>query len=104
MLVGEMQTMYRIRLPMKKPIPKFKSEDAERAFWSKSDATDHVDWTRAERVVLPHLKPSVKTISLRLPEAMLESLKLLANKRDVPYQSLLKQFLAERIEQELRFK
>ena len=89
---------------MKKQIPKFKSEDAERAFWAKADATDHVDWTRAERMVLSNLKPSVKTISLRLPESMLESLKLLANKRDVPYQSLLKQFLAERIEQELRFK
>ena len=89
---------------MKKQIPKFKSEDAERSFWAKADATDHVDWARAERMVLPNLKPSVKTISLRLPESMLESLKLLANKRDVPYQSLLKQFLAERIEQELRFK
>jgi predicted DNA binding CopG/RHH family protein len=89
---------------MKKQIPKFKSEDAERAFWAKTDSTDRVNWSRAERVVLPNLKPSVKTISLRLPESMLESLKLLANKRDVPYQSLLKQFLAERIEQELRFK
>ena len=86
----------------KRKIPKFKSEDQERAFWSKHDSTDYIDWTNAKKVVLPNLKPSVKTISLRLPEMMLEQLKLLANKRDVPYQSLLKMFLAERIEAELR--
>jgi len=85
----------------RRKIPKFKSEDQERAFWSKHDSTDYIDWTNAKKVVLPNLKPSVKTISLRLPEMMLEQLKLLANKRDVPYQSLLKMFLAERIEREL---
>jgi predicted DNA binding CopG/RHH family protein len=86
---------------MKKKIPKFKNEDEERAFWSIHDSTEFVDWKKAKRTLLPNLKPSVKTISLRLPKAMLEELKLLANKRDVPYQSLLKIFLAERIEEEL---
>lgn len=85
----------------KKP-PKFKDEAAERAFWSTHDATDYVDWESARRVVLPNLKPSQKTISLRLPTMMLAELKRLANKRDVPYQSLLKVFLAERLEQETR--
>ena len=88
--------------PAKKKIPKFASEDAEREFWASADATEYVDWRRAQRVVLPQLKPSLKTISLRLPELMLSELKLLANKRDIPYQSLLKMFLAERIQQELR--
>lgn len=84
-----------------KQIPKFKSEDGEREFWSKHDSTDYLDWKKAKKVTLPNLKPSVKTISIRLPEMMLNELKLLANKRDVPYQSLLKMFLAERIEKEL---
>lgn len=84
-----------------KRIPKFKNEDHEREFWSKHDSTDYLDWKTAKRVTLPNLKPSVKTISIRLPQMMLEELKLLANKRDVPYQSLLKMFLAERIEAEL---
>lgn len=87
---------------MKKKIPKFKNEDQESAFWSTHDSTDYVDWNKAEKVILPNLKPSVKTISLRLPQIMLEELKLLANKRDVPYQSLLKLFLAERIEEEFK--
>jgi predicted DNA binding CopG/RHH family protein len=86
---------------MNKKIPKFKSEDEEREFWAAHDSSRYVDWKKAKRVVLPELKPSVKTISLRLPEAMLEELKLLANKRDVPYQSLLKIFLAEKIHEEL---
>ena len=85
-----------------KKIPKFKNEEAERAFWSKADSTDHVNWEKAERVVFPKLKPSVKTISLRLPEALLEELKMLANKKDVPYQSLLKVYLAEKVEEELK--
>jgi len=87
---------------MKKKLPKFASEDQERAFWAKHDSADYIDWSKAERVTLPNLKPSVKTISLRLPEAMIAELKLLANKRDVPYQSLLKVFLAERIDRELK--
>lgn len=81
---------------------KFKTEDEEREFWSTHDSTEFVDWTKAKRVVLSNLKPSVRTISLRLPESILEGLKLLANKRDIPYQSLIKVFLAERIEQELK--
>jgi len=84
-----------------KKIPRFKNEDEEREFWSRHDSTDYIDWDKAKKVVLPNLKPSVKTISIRLPKMMLEELKLLANKRDVPYQSLLKMFLAERIEAEL---
>jgi predicted DNA binding CopG/RHH family protein len=86
----------------KKMIPKFTSEEKERQFWAKEDSTEYVDWENAKRVVLPNLKPSLKTISLRLPELMLAELKLLANKRDIPYQSLLKVFLAERIDQELK--
>ncbi len=82
--------------------PEFRSEDEEREFWANTDSTDYVDWDDARRVVLPNLKPSPKTISLRLPAMMLAELKLLANKRDVPYQSLLKIFLAERIAKELR--
>ena len=87
---------------MKKRIPKFKTEGEERRFWQTHDSTEYVDWSEAEPVILPKLKPSTKTISLRLPESMVEELKVLANKRDVPYQSLLKVFLAERIESELK--
>jgi len=85
----------------KKRIPKFKNEDKEHEFWATHSALDYLDVSRAEKITLPHLKPSVKTISIRLPEMMLAELKMLANKRDVPYQSLLKMFLAERIEVEL---
>lgn len=85
-----------------KKIPEFKSEDEERRFWASHDSTGYVDWKRAKRVVLPELKPSLKTISLRLPASMLAELKLLANKRDVPYQSLMKVFLSERIGEELK--
>jgi predicted DNA binding CopG/RHH family protein len=84
-----------------KQIPTFKTEDAERAFWAKNDSTDFVDWSQAKKAVFPNLKPSTKTISLRLPETMIASLKVLANKRDVPYQSLLKVFLNERIADEM---
>ncbi|MDQ3697198.1 MAG: BrnA antitoxin family protein [Gemmatimonadota bacterium] len=80
-----------------KPIPALKSEVAERAFWEAGDSADNVDWSQAQRVRLPALKPSTTTISLRLPDGMLDALKDLANERDVPYQSLLKVFLAERI-------
>ncbi len=85
---------------MKKKIPKFENEDQEREFWSKHDSTEYLDWRKAKRVSFPNLKPSTKTISVRLPESMLNDLKILANKRDVPYQSLLKVFLAERIREE----
>ena len=85
----------------KKSIPKFKTEAEERRFWQSHDSSEYFDWNDAEEVVLPRLKPSTKTISVRLPESMLEELKILANKRDVPYQSLLKIFLSERINSEL---
>ena len=85
----------------KKKIPKLKSEEKEREFWAKEDSTQYVDWSRAKRVILPNLRPSLKTISLRLPELMLAELKLLAHKRDVPYQSLIKIFLAERLVREI---
>ena len=86
---------------MKKKIPTFKTEDEERAFWARNDSSEYFDWSTAKRTVFPRLKPSTKTISLRLPESLIEELKLLANKRDVPYQSLLKVFLAERVDQEI---
>ena len=86
-----------------KDIPDFDSEDEERAFWAKNDSTEFIDWDKAEPVAFPKLKPSTKTISLRLPEFMLSELRLIANKRDVPYQSLIKIFLKERIDQELGY-
>ena len=86
---------------MRKQIPTFKNEEEERDFWSTHDSAEYFNWSKSERVIFSNLKPSIKKISLRLPETMLEELKLLANKRDVPYQSLLKIFLAERIEKEL---
>ena len=87
---------------MKKALPKFKSEDSEREFWANHDSTDFIDWRKAKRVTLRKLRPSSQTISLRLPKPMLDRLKLLANKRDVPYQSLLKMFVADRLETELK--
>jgi predicted DNA binding CopG/RHH family protein len=82
-------------------IPDFKDEEEERAFWATHDSLEYIDWDSAESVILPQLKPSTKTISLRLPESMLDELRVIANKRDVPYQSLIKVFLKERIDQEL---
>jgi predicted DNA binding CopG/RHH family protein len=87
---------------MKKQIPNFENEDQERDFWASHDSTVYVQWEKAKRKKFPNLKPSTRTISIRLPESMIEDLKILANKRDVPYQSLLKIFLAERIKEELR--
>ena len=87
---------------MRKTLPDFKSEEDERKFWSTADSTRYVDWSSAERKKLVRLKPSLKTISLRLPVSMIEDLKVLASRRDVPYQSLLKVFLAERLAQERR--
>lgn len=88
----------------RRSLPRFKSEDDERAFWATHDSADYVDWSKADRALLPRLKPSTETISLRLPESLLNELKVLANQRDVPYQSLLKIFLAERVEVERRRK
>ncbi len=85
----------------KKIIPKFRNEDEEWEFWASYDSTDYMSWSEAKEIIMPNLKPTLKTISIRLPEIMIEELKLLANKRDVPYQSLMKMFLAERVEQEL---
>lgn len=85
-----------------KPAPEFQSEDEEREFWATHDSTEYVDWRSARRRTFPNLKPTLRTISLRLPVYMIEDLKVLANKRDVPYQSLLKVFLAERLEKERR--
>ena len=84
----------------KKKPPDFKSEDEERRFWATADSTEYVDWQLGKRRKLVHLKPTLRTISLRLPVSMIEDLKVLANRRDVPYQSLLKVFLAERLAQE----
>ena len=84
----------------KKPVPRFRVEDKERQFWAAADSVDYVDWRQARRASFPKLKPSTRTISLRLPEALLADLKVLANKQDVPYQSLLKIYLAERIRHE----
>jgi predicted DNA binding CopG/RHH family protein len=86
----------------KKQIPEFRSGDDERKFWAEHDSTEFIDWKSAQRRSFPNLKPSLRTISLRLPVSMIEDLKVMANKRDVPYQSLLKVFLAERIELERR--
>ena len=84
-----------------KKIPKFKSEDEERAFWAKSDSSDYLDWSKAQKNPnLPNLKPSTKTISLRLPLIMLDQLKNIANKKDVPYQSYIKIVLADIIKEE----
>jgi predicted DNA binding CopG/RHH family protein len=85
---------------MKNKVPEFKNEDDERRFWATADSTEFVDWQSGKRKKLVHLKPTLKTISLRLPISMIEDLKVLANRRDVPYQSLLKVFWAERLARE----
>jgi predicted DNA binding CopG/RHH family protein len=84
----------------KKALPEFRSEDEEREFWGTHDSTEFIDWRGARRQKFPNLKPTLRTISLRLPVSMIEDLKMLANQRDVPYQSLLKVFLAERLKKE----
>ena len=84
-----------------KPIPKFKNEKEERKFWMTHDSTEYVDWSKARKAVFPNLKPTYKSISLRLPAFMLDEIKLLANKKDVPYQSLMKVFLAEKVKEEM---
>ena len=89
---------------IRKKIPKFSSEAEERAFWGREDSTEYIDWSKASEATVPKLRPTLRTISIRLPEGMIAELKRLANKRDVPYQSLLKVFLAERIRAELTTK
>lgn len=80
-----------------KPIPAFETEAQERAFWQAHDTADYVDWSQAQRAVFPNLKPTTTAISLRLPVSLLDRIKVEANKRDVPYQSLIKTWLAEKI-------
>ena len=87
---------------MKKRIPKFKNEDEERDFLSENDSSEYLNWKSAERVLFPNLRPSTKAISLRLPESLLDALRQMANDRDVPYQSLIKIFLQEQIEQDFK--
>jgi predicted DNA binding CopG/RHH family protein len=85
-----------------KQIPEFKNEDEEREFWAVNDSSDYIDWEKSFRSLFPDLKPTTQTISIRLPRHVLEKLKMLAKKRDVPYQSLIKVFLNERINEELK--
>ena len=80
-----------------KATPKFASEKNERAYWESHDSTEHLDWSQAQKVSLPNLKPTTKTISLRLPQHLLDSIKMAANSRDVPYQSLIKVWLQEKL-------
>ena len=84
-----------------KNIPLFKSEEEEREFWSLHDSSEYIDWEKAKRPVFPNLRPSSKTISLRLPEHILNEIKMIARKRDIPYQSLIKMFLSDRLKEEL---
>jgi predicted DNA binding CopG/RHH family protein len=84
----------------RKKLPDFKTEAQERSFWATADSTEYFDWPSAKRTKLVRLKPTLKTISLRLPLSMIQDLKILANHRDVPYQSLLKVFLSERLARE----
>ncbi len=80
-----------------KPIPQFASENEEQLFWEQQDSSDYLDWNKANKVVLPNLKPTTKTISLRLPQHLLDSIKSAAHARDVPYQSLIKVWLHEKL-------
>jgi predicted DNA binding CopG/RHH family protein len=81
-----------------RPVPTFATEAEERAYWETHDSSGNVDWSKAERVRLPNLKPSSTSISLRLPRTLLEQIKVAANKRDVPYQSLIKTWLSEKVD------
>ncbi len=83
-------------------LPKFKSEKDETEFWATHDSTGYIDYSKAKRGIFPNLRPTTRTISIRLPESLIEHLKVLANKRDIPYQSLMKMFLIERIEKEFK--
>jgi predicted DNA binding CopG/RHH family protein len=83
-----------------KKLPKFKNDREEFKFWSTHDSTDYIDYSKANRVLFANLKPSTRTISIRLPESLIAHIKILANKRDIPYQSLLKMYLIEKVEEE----
>ena len=82
----------------RRPVPVFDTEAEERAFWESHDSSDYVDWSKGRRVRFPNLKPSTKAISIRLPVDLLERIKMAANKRDVPYQSLIKVWLSEKVD------
>lgn len=84
-----------------KSIPKFRNEDEEREFWANNDSSEYINWKESKPAFFSKLKPTTKTISLRIPEYLLEELRMIANKRDIPYQSLIKVFLKERIDKEL---
>ena len=86
----------------KNNIPKFRTEEEERIFWSSHDSTEYIDWSKAKDITLSNLMPSVRSISIRLPEIMVEELKLLAHKKDIPYQSLMKLYISEKVEEELQ--
>ena len=83
-----------------KEIPVFNSEKEEREFWEQHDSTEFIDWEAGSEAKFPNLKPSTRSISIRLPQSLIDDLKILANKRDVPYQSLLKIYLSERVASE----
>lgn len=83
-----------------KQLTQFKSEEEERKFWDTHDSAEYIDWSKAKLMQFPNLKPSTRTVTIRLPEGLLHSLKVLANKKDVPYQSLMKMFLAEKVRDE----
>ena len=87
-----------------KTIPKFKDEDLERDFWSKHNSVDYIDWSKSRQTIFPNLKPSTKTISIRLPETLLYLLKEIANKKDIAYQSLIKMILSEKVSNEFYIK
>jgi len=87
-----------------KPIPQFKTEAEEAKFWNTHDSTEYIDWSKAKRVRFSNLKPTSKTITLRLPVMLLSKLRLIAHKKDVPYQSLMKVFLSEKVEEQLSHK
>ncbi len=88
----------------KKRIPNFRTEDEERKFWGKHDSTEYVDYQKAKSVIFTELKPSTHSISIRMPDYLLNRLKMLAHKKDIPYQSLLKLYLTEKVEEEIKEK
>ena len=96
--------MSRAKRPERKPVPRFANEDEERRFWARHDTVDYFDWGKAVQPTLPNLRPSTAAISIRLPVPLLEALKALANERDVPYQSLMKVFLADQVARQRRRK
>ncbi|OGY09418.1 MAG: hypothetical protein A2782_01190 [Candidatus Blackburnbacteria bacterium RIFCSPHIGHO2_01_FULL_43_15b] len=84
-----------------KPIPKFKNEEEEANFWGTHDTTDYFDWSKARHVVFPNLKPSTRVVTFRAPQGLIDHLKVIANKKDVPYQSLIKIYLDEKVREEM---